>query len=145
MEAVLSKRIREKISLQLLPVSVLEREAGLKTNAIRNILLGNSKNPSAETVKAIASILNCSIDELLDTTIKPSENNRKHELLEIEYLTLYKDSVAEAVSLFEKHNKFAKYKDICFLSIEIYLFASKDKEKKVDKKFSEWLFSRHFE
>lgn len=58
-------KIKEKMENQHLSVYALEKEAGLKPQAVRNILWGKSKNPGGAVLKAIAKVLNCSVDELL--------------------------------------------------------------------------------
>lgn len=59
----------------------LERKAGLKESAVRNILSGRSSNPGIESLTAIADTLDCSIDDLVGKTEArklKSEQNSNH-------------------------------------------------------------------
>jgi len=61
----LKQKIREKLNEQNLSVAALEKKAGLKMSAVRNILRGQTRKPSAYTLKKISDALNCKIDDLL--------------------------------------------------------------------------------
>lgn len=66
MKSALQNQITIRMKAKALSIAVLEREAGLKINAVRDILSGQSRKPSAETLQAIANGLECSVRDLLD-------------------------------------------------------------------------------
>lgn len=45
--------------------SDLARKTGLSRVTITNILNGKQKNPKSETLKKIAQVLNCTVDDLI--------------------------------------------------------------------------------
>jgi len=65
MTIILKKKILEHANKHRYSIRDLEHQAGLQSNAIRNILSDRSKNPTIDTVLKIANILECSVDELL--------------------------------------------------------------------------------
>jgi len=66
MSTRLAKQISIRMKLKNLSVAALEREAGLKPQAVQNILRGKSKKPSAESVQAIADVLSCTVRDLIE-------------------------------------------------------------------------------
>ena len=65
MPSYLQSQIEQRRKICDLSIQALERKAGLKSSAVRNILNGTSKNPSVHTLRAIADALDCSILDLL--------------------------------------------------------------------------------
>ena len=63
-------KLRSKIEQTGISVLSLEREAGLKRNAIHNILQGKSKRPYSKTIEAICRVLKCNQDELFSYYIE---------------------------------------------------------------------------
>ena len=57
MSAVLKEQIESRMRAKKLSIPQLERMAGLKIHAVRNILKGRIKNPTAENLRAIANVL----------------------------------------------------------------------------------------
>ena len=61
----LAQKIRALIEEKNMSVQGVEKKAGLSINAVRSILTGQSKKPSAEHLLAISRVLGCTIGELL--------------------------------------------------------------------------------
>src|SRR5438445_761981 len=74
----LQQRLKEKMTAIRISAHALEKQAGLKPSAVQNILHGRSKKPSAEILFAVAKILGCPVDELIDNNdeVDLSANNR---------------------------------------------------------------------
>ena len=72
MDTHLINQIKRRMFEKNLSSGKLERLAGLKMSAVRNILTGQSKKPSAETLVAISKVLECSVDDLLEKTDAPN-------------------------------------------------------------------------
>jgi len=66
MSEALKSNIQKNLELYGISIAELERRAGLKTCAVRNILDGRSKNPNIDTLRAIAQEFDQKIDELLE-------------------------------------------------------------------------------
>lgn len=64
MNTSVAKQISVRMKAKNLSILMLEREAGLKNHAVRNILRGKSKRPSADILQAIADVLGCTVKEL---------------------------------------------------------------------------------
>ena len=58
-------QIKRRMIAKSLNIQSLEKKAGLKISAVRNILNGTSKKPNVFTLYAIAEALSCSILDLL--------------------------------------------------------------------------------
>jgi len=69
-EALLSN-LNEKIKESGLSLNELEKMAGLKGSAVKNIVYGRSKNPTVNTVQKIANCLGVSLNELIGNKEKP--------------------------------------------------------------------------
>lgn len=65
----LARQIAARLKAKNLSINMLEKEAGLKSRAVQNIMRGKSKKPSAELLRAIAGILDCSIEDLLGNEV----------------------------------------------------------------------------
>ena len=61
----LANQISSRLRAKNYSVASLEREAGLKSHSVRNILRGKSKRPSAEVLLAVADVLGCTINDLM--------------------------------------------------------------------------------
>ncbi len=61
----LQDNIRQYMQDKGLGVAELERKSGLKPNAVRNILSGHSKRPSAQMLLSISRVFGCSIVDVL--------------------------------------------------------------------------------
>ncbi len=55
-----------------------KRKAGLKINVARNILRGQSKRPTAETLQAIATAMDCTVQDLLGVQKEVLPSQIKH-------------------------------------------------------------------
>jgi len=82
--AVLRERLRSRIEALGRNPRAVSLEAGLSPDALRMILNGRSKAPKADTLAAVAKVLDCDLDYLLGTTNNP----RAAEVGESEFLEL---------------------------------------------------------
>lgn len=140
-------KIKEKMDSQHLTVHALEKEAGLKPQAVRNILWGKSKNPGAAVLKGIAKVLNCSIDELLGDN-NPESSSFSHSAayqeLDIKDTKLFREVNNEAISLYESHKYEPTIKEFIFLIMEVYTYSLERNSGKLDRKFADWLYAKNF-
>lgn len=72
----LKSNILKNLELYNITIAELERRAGLKSCAVRNILDGRSKNPNIETLRAIAQEFNQNIDELINPNHDLGDNHQ---------------------------------------------------------------------
>lgn len=131
----LQENLARKIEARRLPVSKLERMAGLKPNAVRNILSGASRNPSASTLLAIVKHLNCTVEELIQET-KP--RGASEESANFDLLTRCCELINQTCQCLGVHLPLSGAMTI--LS-ETYTYAQK-KGASPDVPFIEWLLER---
>ncbi len=136
----LQKRLKEKN----LSIREVERRADLKMNAVRNIISGVVRQPAAQTLKKIANVLDCSVDDLLQTEhVAYSSLISKNETrlsLPLTDLDLFQ-RVVEVVILIAKEKGYELTIEQALNLIRgIYSFSSKKKQKDIDLDFVEWLF-----
>ncbi len=146
MTSIVAQKIKTKMTEQRFTVASLEREAGLKIHAVRNILLGKSKNPSADTLKAISNVLGCTVDDLLNSENETNQTlgSRNHAAVEVQNSKLFRDVVDAVWEVFEEHQKTPTYKDLSFMILEVYQYSVENNSEKIDKSFMSWLYSRNF-
>jgi transcriptional regulator with XRE-family HTH domain len=127
----------------------LERKAGLKMSAVRNILTGQSKKPSGETLYFISRVLGVSVDELLD--IESIERAQNMPLPEIERnspavtdLDFYQLANERTIGLIKKNypDKTFTSTELAHFTKEIHGYSLKNTYPEIDEKFADWIISQ---
>ncbi|MBS0184773.1 MAG: helix-turn-helix transcriptional regulator [Proteobacteria bacterium] len=146
----LQNYIRKKLEEKNMSINALERVAGLKTNAVHNILKGASKNPKKETLLAIATTFECSvkdltegIDETEGLTSSSSQDKTSQEANPTWDPDLYAKIIEILTPILAKRTTLPLTKKIHSLIWEIYLYSFFHEEKKVDPRFVEWLINKY--
>lgn len=129
LQSNLNKIIKER-NLQIVD---LERKAGLKKNSVYNIVKGISKNPSVQSVQAIAEALGMSTEKLCLET-KNKDDYLTSEKLNL--ITRLSNIIAEEVNQLGVKITYAEYVDILGKILD-YDNLSKDGEPKY--RFAQWL------
>jgi transcriptional regulator with XRE-family HTH domain len=143
MSSQLAKQISARMKAKSLSVTMLEREAGLKTHAVQNILRGKSKKPSAELLQAVADVLGCTVKELLETQDIFEEDEAslpKNELLEnpYEYPALLQETVKLVNDKLRSNTSSISTQQALTCIEEIYLHSLQKDPSKVDQDFADW-------
>ncbi|MBN9413638.1 MAG: helix-turn-helix transcriptional regulator [Candidatus Paracaedimonas acanthamoebae] len=149
MSGVLVNKLKKKIEEKNYSVAELERVAGLKGHAIRNILRGRSQKPSIEILQRAASVLGCSILEFLDEKELGQVNlvpqgrpaPSKKETILVKNVSLYEQVVKLVFNIYQEKNYIASTEQASYVINEVYAFAEKNQSNKPDKTFAEWLIS----
>ncbi|MBA4119033.1 MAG: hypothetical protein C0514_09115 [Candidatus Puniceispirillum sp.] len=140
----LALKIRDLIDEKKLSVMALEKKSGLKNGAVRNILSGHSKKPSAEILLAISRVLGCTIGELLDEETDPKD--KKNVLNEITFSNkhLLHQTIDHILDFMSRNNIPIKNKDL-YESIEkIYQYIERKSGSEFDKEFADWYLEERF-
>lgn len=144
MSTQLAKQISIRMKARNLSVASLEKEAGLKTHAVRNILRGKSKKPSAEILQAVSDVLGCSVKDLLeDQDLFSEEQNdfiADSEFLNenYEYPKLLLETT-QFVNDYISENQYEFTNQQVIKSIEeIFLYSLKKDPRKVDQTYGRW-------
>lgn len=145
MESYLQKRIRNYLDATGLSISALERKAGLKINVARNILRGQSKRPTAETLQAIANVMECTVQDLLGVQKEVLPSQVKHpaeSALFLEYPNILTDSLHCILKVIQENQYRLTVRQTLLLLEEVYAYTLKKKPPKVDPDFVKWFVKR---
>jgi transcriptional regulator with XRE-family HTH domain len=148
----LQSKLKNILHDQHLGVAELERKAGLKVSAVRNILSGQSKNPSAETMLSISRVLGCSIEELLDSSkdevtqhVSQDETLRKGPIVkDFKFLQKTTETVIRMIED-NFQDKGLTFKDMADLFSEVYQYSLKNSYPEIDLKFADWVITQRIE
>lgn len=143
MSAYLQRQIQTRMESKNLTIYSLEKRAGLKRSAVRNILQGFSKKPSAEVLQAIAEVLECSLDDL----VGPVERSPVHKVSTTRDDSawneeLYIDAVKMVSSILDENNVSLKLNQVINLANETYKYSLAKGSGHADKDFTKWLVGR---
>lgn len=145
MDSNIQRKIKGYLESTGLSVAALEREAGLKTNVARNILRGQSKKPTGETLQAIAAVMKCSIHDLLQGRGGSSPMG-EHTSFEASPVVEYPALLNEALLCILKVVKDNDYKltlqQIVLILEEVYAYTIKKDPPNIDVDFIEWFVKR---
>ncbi|MBP9692174.1 MAG: helix-turn-helix transcriptional regulator [Alphaproteobacteria bacterium] len=140
---ILKEKIIEKMKGKNLSISVLERKAGLSIHTIRNLLKGKIKNPRAEILPAIATVLECSLLELIDSSSSSSNSwqgnimNKKNKYLEDPiFMAACANTVA---SLLEEKDLILSFESCLDMIKTLYFYSLPKEPRTPDIKFAKWL------
>lgn len=140
----LQEQIENRMQDKNLNARELERRAGLKISAVRNILSGQSKNPGIEVIAAISKLLDCSTDELLGISYEKSKSEApKQKVINVWDYNLYENCLKEVHSYLESKNLKTQAEQILFFIREAYIYSLEGKDKKADLRFIKWIIDSH--
>lgn len=147
MSTILKQKIQEYIDAQRYSIRELERQTGLGSNTIHNILSDRSKSPTIETVIKIADALNCSLDELLDR--KKFTNHKQKRLSNSTFaldIKLFQD-ICIFINEFIETNATSDLKltDAVFYIEEIYKYCFSNTSKQFNEEFAKWFLKRQLD
>lgn len=145
----LQNYIRKKLEEKNMSINALERVAGLKTNAIHNILKGASRNPKKETLQAIATTFECSVKDLLEGDTEEDSSSsidQKTSSLDAGPIwdpNLYIRIIETLSPILEDKTVCPSTKKIHSIIWEIYLYSIAHEDRKVDHRFVEWIANKY--
>ncbi len=143
----LIENLQEQIEVRMqdknLNARELERRAGLKISAVRNILSGASKNPGIEVIAAIAKLLDCSTDELLGIPQEKSKSEPKQKLISVWDYNLYETCLKEVHNYLQSKGLKPQAEQILFFIREAYIYSLEGNDKKPDLRFIKWIVDSH--
>ena len=143
----LQKQLSERIEASNLSVNALEKKAGLKRSAVRNILQGFSKKPSADVLLSIAEALNCTVDDLIGSKSSDIVSSSIKSTSKIHNLnpwndTLYIEAVKLVSKILREKDLQLKSEQTIALINESYKYSLDKGSDKVDVDFTRWLVGR---
>ena len=137
-QTALQHKIQTYLTANKLSVAGFERDAGLKTNVARNILRGQSKKPTGQTLQAIAKVMGCTVQDLLNG--KTESIDSSYSLLE--HPELLMKALESTLKIASSHKYKLKIKQALMIAEQVYGFSLKKNPPIVDENFVEWLFEQ---
>ena len=124
-------------------VAEFERMAGLKRNAVQNILRGTSLHPTYDTLQKIATTLQCDIKDLTDNKLSPTV---KHidMFIKVDNYDLMNEITSYVLQQLKQHQIFPKADEYFKALLEIYQYCVEGESVAFDKRFSDWILSKYF-
>jgi transcriptional regulator with XRE-family HTH domain len=142
MTTILAQQISARMKAKNLSTITLERKAGLKQHAVRNILRGNSNRPAVDIVQGVAAVLGCTMEGLLQGQGMFKEDKKaptRKKLLEHPYKAgLFMDTVKLIDGMVTKQKHPLTTEQILTCVEETFFHALQKGAKKVDQAFAEW-------
>lgn len=140
----LQEQIETRMADKNLNARELERRAGLKISAVRNILSGKSSNPGIEVISSIAKLLGCSTDELIGIEQEKAKTEApKQKVIDIWDYALYENCLKEVQNYLTSKNLSPQAEQILFFIREAYIYSLEGKDKKADLRFIKWIIDSH--
>lgn len=138
MSTALQKNIRDYIEEHRLPIAAFEREAGLKTNVLRNVLRGDTKRPTSDTLQTIAAYMKCTVSELLgeENRVKSFQEDLSPVLEDPQTLIC---SLEVTTQKAHERGPPLTVKQALSLAETVYKYALKKDPPHVDPDFVSWL------
>lgn len=138
----IAQQIDVRMKAKDLSITHLEAKAGIKTHAVRNILTGKSKSPSAINLQAIADVLGCSVKDLLETpaVLQEEESLSLEDLLDAKRVdsSLMGDCIVVIEEILQKTQKNLTNAQFLTCVREVYLHSLQKTPPAVNRDFAEW-------
>ena len=143
---LIKQRLKLRLDQMDMSASSLEQKAKLSSGAVRNILLGRSKNPTINTLMAIARVLGCTVNDLAEE-ISPSIPAFDKIKPDKEAFPWQPDLFVKVLHTVDAHLKKRNYRanldEFLFFAKEIYVYCMQDKNGTLDEKFTHWLIDKN--
>ena len=148
MSTYLQEQIKDRMNAKNLSVYALEKKARLNRSAVRNILQGFSKKPSAEVLMSIAEVLECSLDDLVGAQNRSSfitGQTRANKNINIHpwNKALYIDAIKSVSKCLDDKNIYIKSHRVITLINETYKYSLDKKSDRIDQDFTNWLVNKN--
>tara|TARA_A100000171_G_scaffold48132_1_gene55129 strand:+ start:1239 stop:1673 length:435 start_codon:yes stop_codon:yes gene_type:complete len=142
MSSKLTVKLKDLIEKNALSVQGLERKAGLKIHAVRNILTGQTKKPSAETLLAVSKALDCSISDLLDEVRPRNENRETIQEIVFHKIDLLQKIIPDIIEFHQQNTLPLTNCDLMEAIEQIYTYSLKNNNGDYDSNFAKWFLER---
>ncbi|MEN8236898.1 MAG: helix-turn-helix transcriptional regulator [Pseudomonadota bacterium] len=144
----LQQQLINRMQEKNLSAAELERKAGLKMSAVRNIIKGQSKKPSAESLIAISQVLECTIEDLFEVERAGSSGHvpmqKKEDPSEpVEDLKFLAKTADKVIKLLSEADKNCSFEEVFFFIQETYMYSLGSSYPEVDVAFAKWLISKN--
>jgi transcriptional regulator with XRE-family HTH domain len=118
-------------------ISDIEKLTGLNKNTINSILTGASKNPTANTLRAIAKALDVSLEFIL------SDNEINIDALDKNQMKIFSEVTSTTIDIIINKNLSFTIDKLNSLIKEIYQYSIKVDPPYIDERFIHWIIDKH--
>ncbi|MGI4775734.1 MAG: helix-turn-helix domain-containing protein [Janthinobacterium lividum] len=132
--------IRYRAERKGLNIRRLEDAAGIKHGTVHNIMQGRSLKPTADTLQKIASVLDCSIYDLVIETGKQTEIRPSPE--HIWDINIYLECMLYIVNSAKNRRLSLNKEKLLALVDESYAYTMKADRRNLDKVFTNWILDK---
>lgn len=139
----LQKQLQAIIRDNKMTIGEVERKAGLRLNAVRNIVNGLSKKPSAETLQAIADTFNCSVKDLLSEEEQSSPIQYQKDNMSLERPELFSRCVSQFLKICQQYSYKPTLKKAYSMMCDIYFYSCEKESEIPDDAFIRWIVKRN--
>lgn len=140
----LQMQIKRRMVAKSLNIQSLEKKAGLKISAVRNILNGTSKKPNVFTLYAIAEALDCSILDLLGSEVStPAAPEASPNTSRPWVGTLFSEIVTIVRKAHEERKTSLPSDKALSMIQEIYYYSLSKNDAKIDENFCQWVIDKN--
>lgn len=145
MESFLQRKLRNYLESTGLSVPALERKAGLKMNVARNILRGQSKKPTADTLQALANAMECEVSDLLGikkesftSEMKPADDGSPL----MDRPQILQESLQSILKVINETESQVTLKQALQMLEEVYIYSVEIDSPQIDEHFVKWFVKR---
>lgn len=139
---VLRNKIRSKIEQRNMSVRQAAKASGISSGTLQNFLAGVIKNPTFETLSALAKTLECDLTELVSSSnivIKSCDYKLPWNA------QIYVEAVEYVQELQDIKGIKLPSEEAIIMVKEIYYYSRIKERKSIDKDFAEWMFRKNIE
>ena len=133
----LQLKISELMTQKNVTVTDIEKKSGLNKNTINSILTGASKNPTANTLRAIAKTLDVSLEFIL------SDEEMDIAGLNKDQMKLFSEVTSATIDMIIDKDLSFTIDKLNALIKEIYQYSTKINPPCVDVRFINWIVDKH--
>ncbi|MEY4333603.1 MAG: hypothetical protein RLZZ196_2346 [Bacteroidota bacterium] len=135
--ANLQLKLSELMTQKNITISDIEKLTGLNKNTINSILTGASKNPTANTLRAIAKALDVSLEFIL------SDNEINIDALDKNQMKIFSEVTSTTIDIIINKNLSFTIDKLNSLIKEIYQYSIKVDPPYIDERFIHWIIDKH--
>ena len=133
----LQLKLSELMTQKNVTITDIEKTTGLNKNTINSILTGASKNPTANTLRAIAKALDVSLEFIL------SDEEMNIDGLNKDQMKIFSEVTSATINIIiDKELSFTIDK-LNALIKEIYQYSVKINPPYIDDRFINWIVDKH--
>lgn len=135
--ANLQLKLSELMNQKNVTISDIEKTTGLNKNTINSILTGASKNPTANTLRAITKALDVSLEFIL------SDEEMNIDALNKDQMKIFSEVTSATIDIIIDKDLSFTINKLNTLVKEIYQYSVKINPPYIDERFINWIVDKH--